>query len=109
MNIFGAEAADGSGRLINKIVMIGFALAGSAIIGVLALDHSTREGTLARWVASKPDSDLSRRLSNLPQSSERGPVGVRYGNIDYMPTATVPAAQQRIKNVVGDPSLGMPN
>lgn len=109
MNIFGADAADGSGKLLNKIVVTGFALAGLAIVGVLALDHASRDGSLTAWVASKPESDLNRRLSNLPQSDSRGPVGVRYGNIDYMPTASIPASQQRIKNVVADPALGMPN
>jgi hypothetical protein len=56
----------------------------------------------------RSQADLDRRLATLPQSDERGPVGIRYGNIDYMPTASVPASQQTIKNVVGDPSLGMP-
>ena len=35
--------------------------------------------------------------------------GVRYGNVDYMPTATIPASQQRVRNVISDPRLGLPN
>ena len=107
MNIFGAGTADGNGRLLNRIVVAGFVCAGAAIASVIFLDHAARDGTLAR-LAPASQSNYAQTLMSLPQSQERGPVGVRYGGVDYMPTASIPASQQRIKNVVADPSLGMP-
>jgi len=105
MNIFGAEAADGSGKFLNRIVFAGFVLAGVAIASVVYLDHAGRNGSLATFW---PAGDVERRLQNLPQSQEAGRIGVRYGNVDYMPTASIPASRQTVKNVVSDPSLGMP-
>lgn len=107
MNIFGADTADGSGKLLNRIVLAGFICASAAIASVIFLDHAAREGTLASLVPAQ-QSDYNRSLSAMPQSQERGPVGVRYGGVDYMPTASIPASQQKVKNVVADPALGMP-
>lgn len=107
MNIFGAETADGSGKLLNRIVLAGFICAGAAIASVIFLDHASRDGTLAGPVPA-PQPDYNRVLGALPQAQERGPVGVRYGGVDYMPTASIPASQQKVKNVVADPALGMP-
>lgn len=108
MNLFGNAAADGQGRLIRHIAIAGAAVAVTAVVAASLLDRAARDGSLnslAFWGAAP---DPSRMLANAPRPS--APVGgIRYGAVDYMPTASIPANRQRVRNVVSDPSLGMPD
>lgn len=109
MNLFGNSAADGSHALLRRVAFAGIAIVAAATAMAHFTEKAARDGSLAFlppgiFFSNGPDTTLAR----LPRPSEQN-TGVRYGNVDYMATASIPASKQRVKNVVSDPSLGMPN
>lgn len=111
MNLFGhGTAGDGSNALLRNIGLAGAVVTLGAILAVSTLDRASRDGTLNSIAGWGVDSDLNKRMAAMPRpSSEPGKViGIRYGNVDYTTTASIPRGQRRIKNVITDPSLGMP-
>ena len=103
MNLFGNSAVDGSGKLVRHVAMAGAAVILAAVAAAVFLDRAANDGTLA----SLSFGNAPRGMAGVPRSQE--PTGgVRYGNVDYMPTASIPGQKSRLKNVVTDPSLGMP-
>jgi hypothetical protein len=107
MNLFGNSTVDGNGKLVRNIALAGGIVAVCAVVAASFLDRAAQNGTLASiniWGSSDP----SRHMAGVPRAGE-AVGGVRYGNVDYMSTATIPANRQRVKNVVADPTLGMPN
>jgi len=111
MNLFGnGTAGDGSNNLLRKIGFAGAILTIGAIIAASTLDKASRNGTLNRIAGWGVESDLNKRMAAMPRhSNEPGKViGIRYGKVDYTTTASIPRGQRRMKNVITDPSLGMP-
>jgi hypothetical protein len=111
MNLFGhGTAGDGSNTLLRNIGIAGAVVAIAAVIAVSSLDKASRDGTLNRIAGWGVDKDLNRRMANMPRpSNEPGKViGVRYGNVDYTTTASIPGGKSKMKNVITDPDLGMP-
>lgn len=106
MNLFGTDSADGNGKLVRHIVIAGAVVAVAAVAAASFLDRAARDGSL-NSIAFWGSSDPSRNMAGVPQSGQVT-GGVRYGNVDYMPTATIPGQKPRMKNVVSDPRLGLP-
>lgn len=109
MNLFGpVQPVDGSGALLRKVVFGAAAVAIVSLASAAYLDHAARQGSLNRIGHWAGGSDLKSRTANLPRPTSGQPVaGVRYGGVDYMPTAST-GGKSRFKNVLDDPSLGMP-
>ncbi len=108
MNWFGNSTLDGNGKLVRQVAIGGALVAICAIAAAGFLDRAARDGSLASIQIWGGSGDPARNMAGIPRSAD--PVGgIRYGNVDYMPTASIPASRQRIKNVVADPALGMPN
>lgn len=109
MNLFGpVQPVDGSGSLLRKVMIGAGAVALIAIGSAAFLDNAARDGSLDRFAHWTNSSDLKSRTANLPRPTDGQPVaGVRYGGVDYMPTASI-GGKSKFKNVLDDPSLGMP-
>ncbi len=114
MNLFGNGAAgDGSGNLLRNIAIAGAVVTVGALLGANMLDSAARNGTLNRIAGWGVERDLNKRMANMPrptQSNAPGKViGIRYGNVDYTTTASIPGQKSKFKNVIANPGLGMPN
>lgn len=107
MNLFGNASADGAGKLVRNIAVAGGLVAFFAVAAAGYLDRSAQDGFIAE-MAQKGFGAAPRGVASVPHPSAPA-GGVRYGDVDYMPTASIPASQQKIKNVVSDPRLGLPN
>lgn len=110
MNLFGnGVAGDGSNRLLRTITLAGGIISVGALIATATLDSASRNKN-SNWVSGLGSSfGKHNKVARSPQPvSQRPRIGIRYGNVDYMPTATIPGKKSRIKNVIADPSLGMP-
>ncbi len=106
MNLFGDTESDGNGRLVRQVALGASVVVFAALVATLFLDEAAKDGSLASL--SGGSLNPGRHMATIPRSSTPA-GGVRYGNVDYMPTASIPAGRQKIKNVVSDPSLGMPD
>lgn len=106
MNLFGNASADGAGKLVRNIALAGGVVALLSVAVAGFLDRSAQDGLIAE-IAQK-GFNAPRGMASVPQSGA-ATGGVRYGNVDYMPTASIPASQQRVRNVISDPRLGLPN
>ena len=107
MNLFGSSEAGSDGRLVRNVALAGGFVALIAVAAAAFLDNAAQNGSLAS-LGFLTGNDPARQMANVPRASEpRG--GVRYGDVDYMPTASIPGSQKKIKNVVSDPKLGMPD
>ena len=102
MNLIEDSRPEGSGRLVRQFALAGGAVALLAVAAAAFLDNAASTG-FAGLIG-----DNTPKLSSLPRPVQTT-SGIRYGNTDYMPTASIPASKQKIKNVVSDTSLGMPN
>ena len=102
MNLFGNTSADGNGKLVRQLSLTG------GLVIIIAMGAASYLDSAAKNGFAGLSGNASRILANVPKPAQ-ATGGIRYGNVDYMPTASIPASQQRVKNVLSDTSLGMPN
>jgi len=129
MNMFGKfDAGNGSQTLTRRIMIVCAAVAVGGLALAAILDRTT--GDNAAWVVAPDASGALHALHRAPRA-EAPVAGIRYGEVDYLPTASIPQTRQgdlrqgrvnqerrpqdrgsqdalRWKNVVTDPSLGLP-
>ena len=114
MNLFGNNAAgDGSGNLVRNIAIAGAVVTVGALFAGNMLDNAAQNGTLNRIAGWGVEKDLNTRMANMPRPIQSSPsssvVGIRYGNVDYTTTASIPGQKSKFKNVIANPGLGMPD
>ncbi len=102
MNASENDHTEGTGKLVRQFAIAGGAVVMLAVAAAAFLDDAASNGFAGLIGNSEP------KLSALPRPVQTT-SGVRYGDTDYMPTASIPANKQKFKNVVSDTSLGMPN
>ncbi len=112
MNLFGNSAVgDGSNSLLRNIALAGGVIILGALVGAASLDKAAKDGTLNKIAGWGVKRDMNARMANIPRSNDAPGkvIGIRYGNVDYTPTASINGQKSRFKNTFADPSLGMPN
>lgn len=111
MNLLGnGTVGDGSNKLVRNIVLVNAGLIIASVLAVNYLDLANRDGTLEQIASSLKSNKYEASLAKAPKPTGDPSriVGIRYGNVDYTATASIPKKSSRFKNVVTDPSLGQP-